>query len=345
MERPAEVVAGGDRRVGACHVCPREVNRVLGRLEQRHRPPEAVERRERLRLLERQPPERPVEPYPRVPVGAVAAACEELRDDRLGALELSKVGQRVAQVGAVADASVHVLRLHERDLVECALEQRHRLPRRPRGGIRPAERREDIRPRRSGHELRPHDRGELLDRPRVISARRRLEPEHDPGARRRSDVGRDVGVLQQFEHCLRIRLALEAQSQLLLGEPQLPQLGRVELGARLEVLGRDAELLRQHPERLHRRRPRPGLDPGDVRVGDSRCREVPLGPPALDPQSAQAGADRLPTRVPGLRHRAIVPASFDNVNRAMPQDDRIDNKRILRSPPGVGSCVRRGRRC
>ncbi len=181
--------------------------------------------------------------------------------------------------------------------------------------------------------------------PAMISARRRLEPEHDPGARRRRDVGRPVGILEQLAYRFRIRLAVEPQPQLLVGEPQLAQLGRVELGARLEVLGRDAELLRQHPERLHRRRPRPGLDPGDVRVRDPGRREVPLGLPALDPQAAKPGTDRLATRVPTLRHRVIVPAPFDNVNQGMPQGDRIDNKRILRSPPGMGSRVRRGRRC
>ena len=32
-----------------------------------------------------------------------------------------------------------------------------------------------------------------------------------------------------------------------------------------------------------------------------------------------------------------MPALFDNVNLPMSSDDRIDNKRILRSPPAVGS--------
>ena len=72
--RRSVVVVRGDRRLGAGDVGAREVDGVLGRLEQRHGPAEAVERRLRLRLLEREAAERPEQPDPRVAVGRLLRA-------------------------------------------------------------------------------------------------------------------------------------------------------------------------------------------------------------------------------------------------------------------------------
>ena len=69
LQRRARVVARRDHRVGAGHVGARQMNGVLRRLEQRDRTPEVVERRERPGLLEREPPQRPVQAHARVPVG------------------------------------------------------------------------------------------------------------------------------------------------------------------------------------------------------------------------------------------------------------------------------------
>ena len=104
MRRPREVVAGGERGIGAGDMGAGEVHRVLGRLEQRDRAAEAVERRERLCLLERQPPERPEQanlgvahrPGPSAPA-------DSSDDDGTGPLELAEIGEGVAEVGAVAD--------------------------------------------------------------------------------------------------------------------------------------------------------------------------------------------------------------------------------------------------
>ncbi len=129
VERPAVVVSGRDGRIGAGDVRPSQVNGVLGRLEQRDRAAEVVERGERLGLLEREPPERPVEPHAGVAVADLARAREHLRDHRLRALELAEVGERVAQVGAVAHPCCEVLRLDPGQLLERPLEDRHRLAR------------------------------------------------------------------------------------------------------------------------------------------------------------------------------------------------------------------------
>ncbi len=61
---------------------------------------------------------------------------------------------------------------------------------------------------------------------------------------------------------LRLARSLEPQRQLLLGQSQLSAAASVEkLGAGLEVLGCDPQLAGEHPQRLHRRCARAGLDP------------------------------------------------------------------------------------
>ncbi len=159
--------------------------------------------------------------------------------------------------------------------------------------MRAAKGRVHVRPPRRSHELRADDQGELGDRLGVVAAPGGLEPEHDSRPRRGRHVRLQLGVLEDLVDDARVAGPVEPQPQLLLGEAQLAQLGAAELGAGLEVLGRDAELLGEHPERLHRRCPRAGFDPGDVGVGDPGGRQVSLGRPALEPQPAQSLPDRL----------------------------------------------------
>ncbi len=141
----------------------------------------------------------------------------------------------------------------------------------------------------------------------MFAARRCRKPEHDLRARRRRLVGVSLGVAEDCGDRSEIGLSVEPQPQFLLGEPELALGGGVEFGARLEELGRHAELLGEHPQRLHRRRPGACLDPGDVCVGDSGRREVTLRQPLLEPEASQAGADRLPARLRHWAHAAIMP--------------------------------------
>ena len=62
------------------------------------------------------------------------------------------------------------------------------------------------------------------DRPGVIAPRCGREPEDDPGAGRRRDVGGRFGVGQKLAHRLGVGLPVEPQPELLLGEAQLAEL-------------------------------------------------------------------------------------------------------------------------
>ena len=309
LERPGEVVAGRDRRVGARHVSAREMNRVLGRLEQRDRAPEVVERRERLRLLERQPPERPVQPHLRVPVGAVAVAREQLGDDRLRALRARR-GRSARSSGRCCTgfARVHVLGLDSGDLVERALEQRHRLARgaRRRVGERPSV--ENTSGRDAGvTSSDPVDRRQLptapawSPRPAASSPsaiRARVAAARSAPASASASISSTASASASPSSRSRSSCSASRSSRSSDASSSEPV---------SRYSGRHAELLRQHPERLHRRRPRAGLDPGDVGVGDARRRQVPLGQPLLDPQPPEPCSDRLRTWLRRPCHEGIMP--------------------------------------
>ena len=79
------------------------------------------------------------------------------------------------------------------------------------------------------------------------------EAEDDARPCRRGGVGARLGVGEQLPDGGDVGLPIEPEPELLLGQAQLPDLRRVELGAGLEVLGRDAELPGKHPQRLDRR--------------------------------------------------------------------------------------------
>ena len=215
---------------------------------------------------------------------------------------------------------------------ERLLEQRDRVPRLAGRRVGAPQRRIDVGARRGRHELGADHRRQVLDRLGVLAPRCRRQPEQDPRRRRRSDVHLAFGVGEHGSHGVTVELAFEPQPELLLGEAQLAQVRPAELRARLEVLGCDAQLLREHPERLDRRRARAGLDPRDVGVGDARGGEVPLGQAPLAPETAEPRSDRLVGRLGPPSHGPIMPSGRARVNPAMTTDDRIDNKRNLLSP-------------
>jgi hypothetical protein len=144
-DRIGRLVAVRDRGVGTGDVGAGEVQRVLGRLEQGDGPPEVLERELRLRLLEREPPERPQQAYALVRVGHVVGSGGELGHDRPRALKLPEVGEGVAEVGTEASLRREILRSLLHQLAQAALEELDRAPRRaavayvwPRSGRRRA---------------------------------------------------------------------------------------------------------------------------------------------------------------------------------------------------------------
>ena len=71
----------------------------------------------------------------------------------------------------------------------------------------------------------------------MVAAGRRLEPERDPRTGGSGDVGMRVGVREQLAEQLGVGVALDPERELLLGDPQLAEVGRVELRPCLQVLG------------------------------------------------------------------------------------------------------------
>ncbi len=280
-------------RVCAGEVGAREVERIVGRLEQRDRAPVGIERDLRLRLLEAEVAEGPVEPDAGVGVGGLRRLGERLGDDGASAGELAEVGEGEAEVRAEPHAGAEVVRGVPANLGERALEELDRPARRAARGVGPAERGVDVWPRQRVPRARLDDRLEVPDRLGVIGALEGGEPEGDAGAgggplvRGRDRLGEEL--LELVER----REAVEAQAELDLGEAELARLGAGELGAGLQVLRGDPELPREQPERLHRRPARAGLDPGDVGVRDAGRGEVALGEAALAPQAAEPLADGL----------------------------------------------------
>ena len=84
---------GVDEGHRAIDVRPCEMKGVLGRLEERDRAPEAVQRAQRLRALEREPAERPVQADAGVRVDIGARLRERLAHDRLCPRQVAGVGE------------------------------------------------------------------------------------------------------------------------------------------------------------------------------------------------------------------------------------------------------------
>jgi hypothetical protein len=264
--RAVHVTRDEGRRAGR-DVPAREVERVLRRLEECDRAPEMVERNERPRLLVRDAAERPVEADPRVRVGDVGAALERFLQHIVGALEVAHVGERVAEVGREADVRGVVIRPRLRRLREATLEDLDRLRRHPGVRVGAAERREHVGPRAGVDEIGLDGLLEVLDRLLVLAPPRRCEPQRDVRAARRDRVAEAVGLAQDLGEVLeRQLLVVEAQPEFRLRQLELPELRGGDLRAGLEVLGRHAELPRQHAQRFDGGTARAGLDPGDVRV-------------------------------------------------------------------------------
>ena len=116
-------------------------------------------------------------------------------------------------------------------------------------------------------------------------------------------------------------LGVVAQPQCELGvvEPELADLGLGDVRAGLEVLGGDAELRGDLPERLHRRCSLAALDLRDVLRRDAGRREVALGQSSLFTESPQALTNCL-----RARHRREIVSGFsarcDAGARAMSTD-------------------------
>ena len=136
---------------------------------------------------------------------------------------------------------------------------------------------------------------------------RRGKAEGDPGSCRRGVVAGLRGLVEDgLELGLgRCDVGREAKLELGVGNPQLALVRIAEVTTRLEVLDGDAELPSQHSESLDRRRPRAGLDAGDVCVRDAWSRELALGQASLEAQALQAHADRFHPHLLGGRHHGV----------------------------------------
>ena len=87
-----------------------------------------------------------------------------------------------------------------------------------------------------------------------------VHPDRDVRPGRRGDVGMLGCVVEDSLQFEGVDLAVEPQAQLDVREAKLSRRLVVEIGSRLEVARSHGELLGQHPQRLDRRSPGPGLD-------------------------------------------------------------------------------------
>src|SRR4029079_17645007 len=101
---------------------------------------EAVECGEGLRLLDREPAERPVQTNTCIRVGASLALRDGFEDDGTCTLQLAEVGESEAQVRAEANACPSIVGRDRLQFREGAFEELGCGARRPARGIRPAER-------------------------------------------------------------------------------------------------------------------------------------------------------------------------------------------------------------
>ena len=294
-----------EQDASAEQVGTREVERVVGDVEQRDRATDVVECGRRAALEIGEPSERPVEPNARVGVGHRVCLVERRVEHGLGALEVAEVGERVAEVGREANLRGEVFRRILAHLGQAALENLDGTVGPAGGGVSAAERREDVGPATRRDRRQLETRLEPLDRVGVASRRGRRQPERDVRARGRDHVaGGHRCVAQRLELLLGFtRLVGEPELELGVGDAKLALVGVADLRAGLEVVGRDAELLGEHPQRLDRRAARAGLDSRDVGVRDAGARQLALRQPALVAQASQALADRLGLSLEFARHR------------------------------------------
>ena len=143
---------------------------------------------------------------------------------------------------------------------------------------------------------------ETLDRLEVAAALREQQAEDRLGAQRRGDVAAGGRLRPDLLELLLEVGAAAAQAQLELGvgEAELAVVDLTDVTARLEVLDRDLELLRQLAQCLDRGAARTRFDPRDVGVRDPGRREIALRQVPLQTKALQARANRLCRA--GLRH-------------------------------------------
>jgi hypothetical protein len=285
-------------------VCPRQVEGVVGGVEQGDRTAHVVKRHGRTTLDPGQAGQRPIEPDARIRVPQRLGLVEDAVEDRLCALEVAEVGEGVAEVGREPDARGDVVRRMLGDVGQAALEDVDGLVGPPARRVGPPEAREHVGPR-GRRERRELQAGfEALDRLGVAAGRRRGQAEGHAGAGGRDRVTGRERLFVQLLELLRgfVGRLRQPQLELGVGDSELALLDVPDLGAGLEVIGRDAELAGEHAQRLHRGPPGPGLDARDVGVRDSGAGKLALGQPALVAQASQTLADRL--GVWFARHRA-----------------------------------------
>src|SRR5581483_10672514 len=246
----------------------REVERVLGRLEQSDGLADVAERDRSPPLRVGEPCERPVETDPHVGILGVARPLERRADDFLGACDLAEIGQRIAEQHCVSRLGGRVAGR----ALQARPEQVRRLPGAAARGVDTREVAVDV----------------------------------DALARRAGPVRRRCCLGEELEDRLlgAVRLS-QPDGELEIRQPELAGLRGIELRAGLEEVGRDAELPGQLPERLHRRLPRARLDAGDIGVRDPRGCQLTLREASRQPQALEALPDGLARGRRGLgRHWA-----------------------------------------
>ena len=271
-----------------------KVERVLRRLEQRDRAPDVTERRGGLPLHLGEPRERPVDADAHVGVVERLGGLERVMDDRFRAREVARVGERVAEHDPVPDLRRDVLRGQLRDLVEAALEQLDLPLEAADGAVGAAEREVDVDPLERRGTVERERFLEALDRRCVVARLVGGDGERDARTRGVLLVACPDGVLERVAQLiLGSRGIVEPEHELGVPDAELPRLALVDVPARLEVVGRDAELPGELAEGLHRRLARARLDTGDVRVRDPGRGELALRQTPLRPQALQPLPDRL----------------------------------------------------
>ncbi len=222
----------GEQDGGGKDVRARQVERVVGDIQQGDRAPNVVERRggPATDVVEAGSP--PVETYARVRVRHLLGLPESFCEDLLRPAQVAEIGQRVAQVGGEPDLGGEIVRRFLRDLGEAALEQLHRSPWPAAGRVRLPEGGVDVGPCARGDRRQLQAGLEQLDGLAVAPAVSSGQAERDVRARRGHGVPGFQSVRAQ---AVQLRLGLVrdlGQTELQFGvcDLQLPLVGVADLG-------------------------------------------------------------------------------------------------------------------
>jgi hypothetical protein len=203
---------------------------------------------------------------------------ERVFEHGLCTTEVAPVAERVAQVRREANLIRSVFRMFLHHSVETVVEEVDSALRLAERGITLTERRIDIGTLRRAEELGLNCGLESLDRGGVVPRPRLGESERDTGAECRGRVAGGYRVIVDPLDGVESVAGIvgQAQLELRIGKPELSLVDLAEIGPRLEVFDRDAELWSELPEGLDGGAPRLRLDPRDVGIGDARRRELAL---------------------------------------------------------------------